>query len=1137
MSRHLFSTSTTDLVYKVILFLFNVDGLPTDEQNSMLYYFLLITSRYQSSQNDFQKLMADEPDTVETIAADLKKIEDDDIFFHFLLQTLALVSAAGLSEKETEAVRDILNGVDLDGRKRRIIEDLFIEENLRNSDILSIGNNSDINDIVKGSEDVRAFVVYHESKYYFLSKASEGVLKINHNGFFDQFVFMMKEGDKLSIGTDIISYSDIKLRSEFKRYDMHAYFSIVQKTEHGRTRFSLVPGDIEEAQGSVLIKGCHIIVMNQPSSTKVSIGEYKIGQDIYTGGIDDKISIGDSFMFDLSTELQSIALTNTIALQIIDNNRIIVGNESDCDIILPLTNENDTTKLILERVDDENWFIDASLTPKPIYVDNRLIEQEGMRIKSGCIIGIDKDYIIFDPQRENVRLVKNQIQSIRLDKLSYRHPNGTYGLENISIESFSKDFCCIMGPSGSGKTTLVKTIAGYHRPENDDMLLYNNLPLMQNYKSFKRYIGYVGQDDVLFENLSVYENMLYYARIKSPDMSEEELEQRIDALLIDLGIYGKKHTVTGSPEKRLLSGGERKRLSMALELITDCEVLILDEPTSGLSSFEATKILDILSYIARQGKIVYVVIHQPNMEMFLRFSHMLLLDEGGHLAYYGRTKSALRYFSKYTMLTNKTVNTPDDILGILEAVKRSPSGEIIYESDAQNNKYPVRVKQPEEWNEEFENRKKDFSVSAFEDFKAEKIIPREVKFDIPKQTKRTFALFARNLANKFNDSSAILLSFIIPAALAVFLSGVLRYNEGGGAYTYNDNIHIPKYLFLVSIIFIFLAISNSISEVLKDRLFIYKEKTLGYSAVTYLFGKTITLLIISLYQVFIFMLISFWMLKIPIVIIHEGELFFRLFWRFYSISIISSLATISLGLFISSFLRSEKAAFLAVPLLIIPQIIFGGLFLHFNELRMLNVVNPQRPVPIVCNLAYSRWMYESYLNVMRFEVPTKQRRFNTKSFHDKYSSYKNDELLDLFRTYNLSRAKDDELKERLDEIEKERIYEFEKAIDQTRKGDLSLEEYIDLELNGSINYFPYYRKIMYPFVLKTYTYNNIVMLVFFLVFFFGSAVKIEYDKGSFSKARSSGARKKGDDDEGDDKQHYDPERGEDLLDELDEIDI
>lgn len=227
--------------------------------------------------------------------------------------------------------------------------------------------------------------------------------------------------------------------------------------------------------------------------------------------------------------------------------------------------------------------------------------------------------------------------TIEVNGVCVNAPNGTPLLDPISLTIFPSELVALMGPAGAGKTTFLKALNGYTRPKSG-LVLFNGSDLYRFYDRFRQQMSYVPQDDIVHSQLRVREALYFSAKIRT-DLTDAEIEQRIDRVLTSLGIHEKKHTIIGSPEHKVLSGGQRKRVNIAMELINDTPVIFLDEPTSGLSSYDAEGVIKLLKALSNEGKTIITTIHQPSLDIFRQFDSLIMIarDGGGRgaLAYFG----------------------------------------------------------------------------------------------------------------------------------------------------------------------------------------------------------------------------------------------------------------------------------------------------------------------------------------------------------------------------------------------------------------------------------------------------------------------------------------------------------------------
>jgi ABC-type multidrug transport system ATPase subunit len=269
--------------------------------------------------------------------------------------------------------------------------------------------------------------------------------------------------------------------------------------------------------------------------------------------------------------------------------------------------------------------------------------------------------------------VSGQITFVARD-LCYTFPNGKMGLRNIRFSETHGRLVGIMGASGAGKTTLLNVLCGIEKPSDGEVLI-NGINLHSESEKLEGTIGLVPQDDLLIEELTVYQNLFYNARLCFRDKSETEIDRLVTKTLQNLGLLDKKDLKVGSPLKKIISGGQRKRLNIALELIREPAILFIDEPTSGLSSKDSENVMDLLRELTLKGKLIFVVIHQPSSEIYKMFDKMIILDEGGYQIYYGNPVEAVMYFKRMDAQINSDVGecptcgnvNPELIFNIIEA--------------------------------------------------------------------------------------------------------------------------------------------------------------------------------------------------------------------------------------------------------------------------------------------------------------------------------------------------------------------------------------------------------------------------------------------------------------------------------------
>mmetsp|Transcript_34469 Transcript_34469/g.60493 ORF Transcript_34469/g.60493 Transcript_34469/m.60493 type:complete len:589 (+) Transcript_34469:40-1806(+) len=238
-------------------------------------------------------------------------------------------------------------------------------------------------------------------------------------------------------------------------------------------------------------------------------------------------------------------------------------------------------------------------------------------------------------------------------------------------------FLAIMGPSGAGKTTLLNCLAqrylGARVARSKGVISINNVPIEE--LQYKHIASFVPQDDILMETLTVRENVTFSATM-TLNISSEDIKKRVDNILEELGLIAVADHAIGGTLQRGISGGEKKRASIAYELVNDPAVLFLDEPTTGLDSFTAMNIMDcIQKQASKYNRTVIATIHQPNSETFDAFDKLLLLS-GGHLCFNGHSKDALEYFAEINYRCPKNYNPADYYMNLLCSDELEVGGEL-----------------------------------------------------------------------------------------------------------------------------------------------------------------------------------------------------------------------------------------------------------------------------------------------------------------------------------------------------------------------------------------------------------------------------------------------------------------------------
>lgn len=516
--------------------------------------------------------------------------------------------------------------------------------------------------------------------------------------------------------------------------------------------------------------------------------------------------------------------------------------------------------------------------------------------------------------------------------VNFRFPGSDNGLHNFSFTLHSGELLAIMGGSGTGKTTLLSILNGNLTPQEGTITI-NGHSITE--PQAKNLIGYVPQDDLLIEELTVYQNLLYTAKFCFESISEEELDRRVMKTLKDLDLDIVKDMKVGSPINKYISGGQRKRLNIALELIREPAVLFLDEPTSGLSSADTEKVINLLKEQTYKGKLIVVNIHQPSSDVYKLFDRLWLLDRGGYPVFDGNPIDAITYFKETACYADAETSAcptcgnvnPEIVLNIIDEKALNNSGEL---SDK-------RKITPQEWHELYLKNRKD---------QPEPVVSAMPHSDQkrPHALKQFLIYLQRSFKTKITNLQYLCIVLLEAPLLAVVCALLTRYAPPEG-YTVMDNKNMVSYFFMAVIVATFIGMSGSAEEIFKDRALLKREKFLRLSHSSYIWSKIVYMAIVSLIQTFLFIAVGNSIMGI-------GGLFCSWWLILFMTALLANLT----GLILSQSLNSIVAIYITIPILLIPQILLCGLVVSFNDLTPKSTTGN---VPLIGDVIPSRWSYEA----------------------------------------------------------------------------------------------------------------------------------------------------------------------------------
>lgn len=542
------------------------------------------------------------------------------------------------------------------------------------------------------------------------------------------------------------------------------------------------------------------------------------------------------------------------------------------------------------------------------------------------------------------------------NEISYSFNAKKIGLHPFSLNETNGKMLGIMGGSGAGKSTLLNVLNGSTKPTHGQITI-NGIDLHSGREEIEGVIGYVTQDDLLIEELTVFENLYYSAKLCMAQLEEDQLNDKVISTLHSLGLYEARNLTVGSILDKVISGGQRKRLNIALELIREPSILFVDEPTSGLSSRDSENIMDLLKQLTLKGKLVFAVIHQPSSDIFKLFDRLIILDTGGYPIYYDNPLDSIAYFKKAAHHLNA-----DNISCITCG---NVNTEIIFDIIDQKtlNEYGLpthhRKVAPKEWYAHFKKNEPNH-------VKNQSLASNELKSSLhaPNRLRQLQIFITRDVLSKLANRQYLLINLLQAPVLAFIISFFIRYSgwnrDGAMPYYYFFNENIPAYIFMAVVVALFIGMTVSAEEIFKDRKLRTREKFLHLSNGSYLFSKILILSAISALQSFLFIFVANTVLEI-------AEMNFYYWLMMFSTAFFANMV----GLNISSSFNSAVTIYITIPFLIIPQLIFSGVLVSFDRLNP--AISSRRFVPVIGELMASKWAYEGLIVAQFKKNPLDQR--------------------------------------------------------------------------------------------------------------------------------------------------------------------
>jgi ABC-type multidrug transport system ATPase subunit/pSer/pThr/pTyr-binding forkhead associated (FHA) protein/ABC-type transport system involved in multi-copper enzyme maturation permease subunit len=563
-------------------------------------------------------------------------------------------------------------------------------------------------------------------------------------------------------------------------------------------------------------------------------------------------------------------------------------------------------------------------------------------------------------------------------------------LDHVSFKALPGDMIALMGPSGAGKTTLLMTLNGYLPPTSGQVRI-NGEDLYAIYDALRGVIGYVPQDDIVHPELTVFEAVKYSARFRLPnDYSEAEIDSRVEQTLKDLGLEAVKNLQIGKPEKKVLSGGQRKRVNIALELVTDPVILFLDEPTSGLAADDTTALINLLHDLTKKtGKTIIMTIHQPAKDEYEKFNLAFIMGYGGIPTYYGPTgNSSYRFFASlienpnspyrnHSMAQHRVIDNPRDMFDMLNLRERGVHDQM-KQRDPSVPRNIARLEAARQWRGEFMNQANPIFQQMYSGRRAvgtepaARGVPSRPNVAVYQQL---MLLMSRYWKVKIRDRAGAAIMFLQAPIIGVMLWFVFAGQQKavpfwclGALQELGKKVQSSQgstdllarmlptsdntaAMFFVVVSAVWFGTSNSAREIVTERAIYLRERMVNLSLFNYVFSKYIILTLVCVFQCTVLLGIVFFGLGF-----NGGPVAFLM--ELVVIVAVAMNAT-ALGLLLSTAVSSAEAAMSLTPIALIPQVVLGGLMVPMTTNPMLKPLMYVMP---------ARWGFEGSIAHERLAI-------------------------------------------------------------------------------------------------------------------------------------------------------------------------
>lgn len=531
--------------------------------------------------------------------------------------------------------------------------------------------------------------------------------------------------------------------------------------------------------------------------------------------------------------------------------------------------------------------------------------------------------------------------TLSVDQVKYQRSKGVIGIQAFTATETTGQLIGIVGREGVGKSTLLNLLAGKLKPDSGSIAI-NGYDLWRYKYLLKGTIGFVPEDDLLLEELSVADNLALTARLYYSHLNKKEIDAKVNAVLSKMDLLELKHVVVGNVLSKHIQPGQRRMINIALELLREPQILLVDNAISGLGMSDAAKVIRILHDYSFSGNLVITTISQADSSTFMLFDKIWIFDEGGRAVYNGSVQGAPEYLYKSLKLGYQEPDRIDPSL-LLDLVN--------YKLPEKEGQVWKRVVDPAEWHDQY-IREQILKVNGHP---AKSLLPARI-LKIPTLEIQLLIFSIRNFKCKFSRAFNIVRALATGPLIAFLVSWLFRFS-GPDKYTLLDNFNLPAYQFISVVVAVFLGLILSADEIIRERNILEKEEYLEFSRFSYLNSKILYLFPVVALQTFLYVGTGNLILGIK-----------ELFWVDWLIMFSVACFGILLGLVFSASINNKSVLYkVALPLVMSLQLLLGGGLLSYDRLNLGN----NKYTPVLGDLMVSKWGYEA-LAVEHF----KRNRYN-----------------------------------------------------------------------------------------------------------------------------------------------------------------